>query len=282
MLEFLRNLFDPLFNLLGALLTTFHEDLGAPWWLSIIMLTVCVRAVLLPLTIRQTRSMRAMQTLKPEMDALREKHKGEPQKVQQEMMKLYQERKVNPLGGCLPVVVQLPIFLVLYYTIREFEKLESFRTGGLFWFTDLTAADPLFILPVFYVLTMMAAQEVTLRNAPMQGQQQMIMRFLPIAFGFFLARFPAGLLIYWIASNTISFVQNLMIYRLYPAITHGHDKEAKSDRETNETQTGKPANAQSEGKQNGKPNNSKPGDGKPGDGKSSAAKRRRKKSKNRK
>lgn len=228
-LAFLRGIFDPLFDALGWLLLTFHEDFGAPWWLSIVMLTICVRTVLLPLTIRQTKSMRAMQMLRPEMDALREKHKDEPQKVQQEMMKLYQERKVNPLGGCLPVLVQLPIFLVLYYTIREFEALDSFRTGGLFWFTDLTAADPYFILPVLYVGTMMAAQEVTLRSTPMQGQQKMLMRFLPVVFGFFLARFPAGLLVYWIASNIISFVQNVVIYRLYPVVDHSSTTTDSSD-----------------------------------------------------
>ncbi|WP_119069429.1 YidC/Oxa1 family membrane protein insertase [Rubrobacter indicoceani] len=236
-LAFLRNIFDPLFDALGWLLLTFHNDFGAPWWLSIVMLTICVRTVLLPLTVRQTKSMRAMQVLRPEMDAIREKHKDEPQKMQQEMMKLYQERKVNPLGGCLPVLVQLPIFLVLYYTIREFETLESFRTGGLFWFTDLTQADPYFILPIVYVGTMMAAQEVTLRHTPMQGQQKMIMRFLPVVFGFFLAGFPAGLLVYWIASNIISFVQNVAIYRIYPVVEH----PPKPENEPSDEPDAKPA-----------------------------------------
>ncbi|AHY45780.1 membrane protein insertase, YidC/Oxa1 family [Rubrobacter radiotolerans] len=242
LLGFLRNLFDPLFDALGWLLLSFH-DLGAPWWLSIVLLTVCVRTVLLPLTVRQTKSMRAMQVLRPEMDAIRERYKDEPQRMQQEMMKLYQERRVNPLGGCLPVLVQLPIFMVLYFTIKEFETLESFRTGGLFWFTDLTQADPYFLLPVIYVGTMMAAQEVTLRNTPMQAQQKMIMRFLPVVFGFFLAGFPAGLLVYWIASNIISFVQNVAIYRLYPVPDHTPKERSDSDaagdgKPTADSQTG--------------------------------------------
>ena len=213
MLEFLRNLLDPLFSIMGTTLSTFH-GWGAPWWLAIVMLTVVVRTVLFPLTYRQVRSMRRMQDLKPDMDRIRADHKDDVPKQREEMAKLYQERNVNPLGGCLPIVIQLPIFLVLYYTIRHFDKLESFRTGGLLWFTDLTQPDHLFILPVLYVLTMMASQELTIRNtAP---QQKQLMRFLPIVFGAFLARFPSGLFVYWVTSNLITFCQNFVIYNVLP------------------------------------------------------------------
>jgi YidC/Oxa1 family membrane protein insertase len=110
--------------------------------------------------------------------------------------------------------VQLPIFLVLYYTIREFDKLESFRTGGLLWFQDLTVYDPLYILPVLYIATMMVSQEIAMKNtAP---EQKRIMRFLPLVFGIVLLRFPAGLFVYWVTSNVISIVQNLLIYRNAP------------------------------------------------------------------
>jgi YidC/Oxa1 family membrane protein insertase len=224
MLDFLRNLLDPLFNLMGATLSTFH-GWGAPWWLAIVMLTIIVRTLLFPITYRQVRSMRRMQDLKPDMDRIRAENKDDVQKQREEMAKLYQERNVNPLGGCLPVVIQLPIFLVLYYTIRHFDKLESFRTGGLLWFTDLTQPDHLFILPVLYVLTMMASQEITIRNtAPQQAQ---LMRFLPIIFGFFLARFPSGLFVYWVTSNLITFTQNYVIYNVLPHKTA--DKEEEKD-----------------------------------------------------
>lgn len=215
MLQFLRDLFDPLFDLMGFVLTTFH-GWGAPWWLSIVMLTVVVRTFLFPLTVRQVKSMRNMQELKPEMDKLREEHNDDPQRLQQEMMKLYSERGANPLGGCLPIFIQLPIFLVLYYTIMEFESLESFRTGGLFWFQDLTVADPLYILPVIYIATMAVSQEIAMKNtAPAQKK---IMRLLPPVFGVVLAvgGFPAGLFVYWVASNVISVFQNLIIYRNVP------------------------------------------------------------------
>ncbi len=213
MLDFLRNLFDPLFSIMGATLSTFH-GWGAPWWLAIVMLTVVVRTLLFPVTYRQVKSMRKLQELKPEMDEVRARYKDDVQKQREEIAKLYQERRVNPLGGCLPIFVQIPIFLVLYYTIRQFDKLDSFQTGGLFWFTDLTVADPLFILPVAYVLTMMASQELAMRNTV--AQQKQIMRLMPIVFGFFLARFPAGLFVYWVTSNLITFCQNYIIYRRAP------------------------------------------------------------------
>ena len=214
-MSFLRDLFDPLFNLLGATLQELHS-LGAPWWLSIMLLTIGVRTLLFPLTVRQVKSMRGVQELKPDLDRIRERHKDDPKKQQEETMKLYGERKVNPLNGCLPALVQLPIFLVLYYTIKEFEKLESFRTGGLFWFQDLTAADPFFILPIFYVATMMAAQEVTIRRT--DPQQKGLMRAMPIVFGLFLAfgGFPSGLFVYWVTSNVITLCQNLILYRNVP------------------------------------------------------------------
>ena len=226
MLQFLRELFDPLFNIMGFTLQTFH-DWGAPWWLSIMMLTVVVSTLLFPLTFRQVKSMRKMQELKPAMDELRERHKDDAQMLQQEMMKLYRERGANPLGGCLPIVVQLPIFLVLYYTIRQFDKLDSFRTGGLLWFQDLTVYDPLYILPVFYIATMMVSQEIASQNtAP---EQRRIMRFLPLVFGIVLLRFPAGLFVYWVTSNVISIVQNLLIYRTAPKADAEADEPEAED-----------------------------------------------------
>ena len=112
--------------------------------------------------------MRRVRDLKPDMDRIRAEYKDDVKKQREEMAKLYQERKVNPLGGCLPILVQLPIFIVLYYTIRHFDTLESFRDR---WppvaLQNLTQPDHLFILPVLYVLTMMASQELTIRNTPL-------------------------------------------------------------------------------------------------------------------
>ncbi|MCA1848606.1 MAG: YidC/Oxa1 family membrane protein insertase, partial [Actinobacteria bacterium] len=118
--DFFQNLFSPVVDVLGVVLLYFHSTLGAPWWLSIAMLTVVVRTVLFPLTVKQVKSMRAMQDLRPEMERIRAQYRDNRQKQQEEIMKLYQERKVNPLGGCLPILVQMPIFIGIFYVIRKF------------------------------------------------------------------------------------------------------------------------------------------------------------------
>jgi YidC/Oxa1 family membrane protein insertase len=198
------------------------------------MLTVVVRTLLFPLTVKQVRSMRAMQDLKPEMDRIRSQFSNNRQRQQEEMMKLYQERNVNPLGGCLPILVQMPIFIGIFYVIREFggytvgdrvvpPRYESFHEGGLFWFQDLSQMDPYFILPVLSALTMLAATEITARNV--DPQQRWLMRILPLGITIFLWSFPAGLFVYWITSNVVTLVQNYLIYHHGPGkkspVTYG-------------------------------------------------------------
>src|SRR5919112_2517991 len=122
--NFFSNLFSPVVNVLGQVLLYFYNFLDGflanPWWLSIALLTVVVRTLLFPLTIKQVRSMRAMQDLKPHMDRVRAQFKDNPQRQREEMAKVYQEQGVNPLGGCLPIVVQMPIFIGMFYVIRQF------------------------------------------------------------------------------------------------------------------------------------------------------------------
>jgi YidC/Oxa1 family membrane protein insertase len=220
--DFFQRLFDPIVNVLGQVLLYFHETIGAPWWLSIAMLTVVVRTLLFPLTVKQVRSMRAMQDLRPEMERIRAQYRDNRQKQQEEMMKLYQERKVNPLGGCLPILVQMPIFIGIFYVIREFggipdyrpPQYPSFQEGGLFWFQDLSQMDPYFVLPVLSALTMLAAMEITSKN--IDPQQRWLMRLLPIGITVFLWSFPAGLFVYWITSNLVTLAQNYVIYNYGP------------------------------------------------------------------
>lgn len=213
-LGFLEQLFSPLTNLMGNGLEFFHS-LGAPWWLSIAILTVIVRSLLFPLTIRQVKSMRAMQELKPEMDKIRAKFKDNRQKQQEEIMKLYQERQVNPLGGCFPVVIQMPIFITMYYVIRTFDQTHAgFSSGGMLWFKDLTVADPYYILPVLSAATMFASMEITSKNV--DPQQRWLMRIMPVGLAVILLKFPAGLFMYWITSNLVTFTQNYFIYNHGP------------------------------------------------------------------
>src|ERR671921_1119377 len=118
--DFFQNIFGPIVNILGAVLLYFHQNLGIAWWLSIVILTVIVRSLLFPLTVKQVKSMRAMQDLKPHMDRVRAQFKDNRQRQQEEMAKLYQEQGVNPLGGCLPILVQMAIFIGIFYVIRQF------------------------------------------------------------------------------------------------------------------------------------------------------------------
>ena len=251
--DFFANLFSPVVDVLGVVLLYFHNTLGAPWWLSIALLTVVVRSLLFPLTVKQVKSMRAMQDLRPEMDRIRAQYRDNRQRQQEEIMKLYQERKVNPLGGCLPILVQMPVFIGIFYVIREFggyrigdrvvpPEYPSFQDGGLLWFQNLSVADPLYILPIISAVTMLAATEITAKN--IDPQQRWLMRLLPIGITAFLFNFPAGLFVYWITSNLVTLVQNYVIYNhgpgrrppgsepvsLFPRVSEGNGSGAPEDR----------------------------------------------------
>jgi YidC/Oxa1 family membrane protein insertase len=222
--DFFQNLFGPIVTIMGQVLLYFHEGIGAPWWLSIALLTVAVRTLLFPLTVKQVKSMRAMQDLRPEMERIRAQYRNNRQKQQEEIMKLYQERKVNPLGGCLPVAIQMPVFIGMFYVIRHFggipgrmaPEYPSFHEGGLLWFQNLSAADPYHILPVISALTMLGATEITAHNV--EPQQRWLMRLLPVGITVFLFNFPAGLFVYWITSNLVTLTQNYLIYYHGPGI----------------------------------------------------------------
>lgn len=220
--DFFQNLFAPVVNVLGSVLLFFHQTVGAPWWLSIVLLTVVVRGLLFPLTVKQVKSMRAVQDLKPDMDRVRSQYQNNPQKQREEMAKLYQDRGVNPLGGCLPILIQMPIFIGIFYVIRQFggtpgrtePQYPSFVDGGILWFQDLSHADPTYILPIISAVTMLGATEITLKNV--DPQQRWLMRLLPVGFTIFLLSFPAGLFVYWITSNLFTLVQNYLIYHHGP------------------------------------------------------------------
>ena len=223
--DFFANLFGPIVSVLGAVLLYFHQTLGAPWWLAIVLLTVIVRSLLFPLTVKQVKSMRAMQDLKPHMDRVRAQFKDNPQRQREEMAKVYQEQGVNPLGGCLPILVQMPVFIGIFYVIREFggyrvgdrvvpPRFDSFHEGGILWFQNLSNADPTYLLPIISAVTMLAATEITAKN--IDPQQRWLMRLLPIGFTIFLLNFPAGLFVYWITSNLVTLAQNFVIYNYGP------------------------------------------------------------------
>jgi YidC/Oxa1 family membrane protein insertase len=244
--DFFQNLFGPVVNVLGAILLYFHQTLGAPWWLSIVMLTVIVRSLLFPLTVKQVRSMRAMQDLKPHMDRVRAQFKDNPQRQREEMAKVYQDQGVNPLGGCLPILVQMPVFIGIFYVIRQFggtpgrtaPEYPSFTEGGILWFQDLSHADPTYLLPIISAVTMLAATEITAKNV--DPQQRWLMRLLPIGFTVFLLNFPAGLFVYWITSNLVTLGQNYVIYNYGPGRKRSEDSKATA----NDSQTKVPGSGE--------------------------------------
>ena len=228
---------DPLYNAFGAVLAFFYAIIPNEG-VAIILLTITVMLVLFPLTAKSARSMMAMQRLQPEIKKLQAKHKGDRQKLNEEMMKLYQENKVNPLGGCLPLVVQFPVFISLFHVLRStaatvplgsqlYKDILAAKPNGLTFLgmdlslkatdshSSLLAAVPFYILVGAVFLTGFLQSRQSQRNTPPGGnpQMQMITKVLPIAFGAFSLFFPAGLVLYFLVSNLWRLGQQELIMR---------------------------------------------------------------------
>ncbi|AQU84499.1 MULTISPECIES: membrane protein insertase YidC [unclassified Halomonas] len=195
---------NPLFWLLDKI----HDVVGN-WGWSIVLLTVLVKLVLFPLSAKAYKSMARMRKLGPEMQRLKEMYGDDRQKMSQEMMKFYQKEKINPLGGCLPILVQMPVFIALYWMLLE--SVELRHAPFMFWIQDLSVKDPYFILPILMGISMYVQQ--LLNPTPPDPMQAKIMKMLPIIFTFFFLWFPAGLVIYWVVNNIISVAQQYIITR---------------------------------------------------------------------
>lgn len=202
---FLWWLAQPIFKLLQ-----FLQSIVINWGLAIILTTVIVKALLFPLTKAQYVSMAKMRMLQPKMTELRERYNSDRQKLSQEMMKLYKTEKVNPLGGCLPMLLQLPIFLALYWVLLE--SVELRHSEFIFWIQDLSTKDPYYILPILMGASMFLMQRLqpTPATDPMQ---QKLFQYMPVVFTVFFLWFPSGLVLYWLVSNLITIAQMLIIYR---------------------------------------------------------------------
>ncbi|HSP57618.1 MAG TPA: membrane protein insertase YidC [Halomonas sp.] len=195
---------NPLFWLLEQI----HNLLGN-WGWSIVVLTIVVKMALWPLSAKAYKSMGRMRKLGPEMQRLKEQYGDDRQKMSQEMMKFYQKEKINPLGGCLPILVQMPVFIALYWMLLE--SVELRHAPFIFWIQDLSVKDPYFILPILMGASMFFQQQ--LNPTPPDPMQAKIMKMLPIVFTFFFLWFPAGLVIYWVVNNVISIAQQYVITR---------------------------------------------------------------------
>jgi YidC/Oxa1 family membrane protein insertase len=234
--------FKQLIDAFDAVIQFFHDSVGLSWGFSIIALTVCVRALLVPLTLKQYHSMQALQRLAPEIKQLQEKYKDDKQRLNQEMMKFYQENKVNPFGSCLPLLLQMPVFISLFYMLRKDLKIdicgpapqiakvaaqmhttithvgcnEVVPGSAKFGFIpDLTAPATgwvLILLLVMYIGSQLGSSLLMMAPTADKNQRYMMLA-LPFVFVLFVRTFPAGLLVYWITTNLWTVGQQYIIKR---------------------------------------------------------------------
>jgi YidC/Oxa1 family membrane protein insertase len=225
----IANIFQPLIDFFEAILKTFHDHLGFGWGLSIIAMTIVVRACLLPLTFKQFKSMQALASHAPEMKKLQDRYKHDKERLNQEMMKFYRENKINPFASCLPLLAQLPVFLSLFYMLRKDLRHDICpeinppatpnpkpcgpgADAGFLFIPDLTdkaTGGVLVVLIVLYVGSQLLS--TLLMSTTTDRTQRMIFLALPFLFVAFVISFPAGLLVYWITTNLWTIVQQAII-----------------------------------------------------------------------
>ena len=195
----------PLFKILN-----FIHSIVNNWGFAIILLTLVVRGVMFPLTKAQYTSMAKMRLLQPKLMEIKEKFKDDRQKIGAETMKLYKAEKVNPLGGCLPLLIQMPIFIALYWTLMESTELR--QSSFILWITDLSVKDPYFVLPILYGVSMFLLQKMSPTPITDPIQRKVFMA-MPFIFTFMFCTFPAGLTLYWLISNCFTIFQQVIIFR---------------------------------------------------------------------
>ncbi|MBM7074051.1 membrane protein insertase YidC [Shewanella sp. 202IG2-18] len=191
------------------LLLKFHM-LVANWGIAIILITLVVRGALYPLTKKQYTSMAKMRDLQPKLAQLKERHGDDRQKMGQAMMELYKKEKVNPMGGCLPILLQMPIFIALYWVLLESYELR--HAPFMLWITDLSVQDPYYILPLLMGGSMWLMQRMQPMSPTMDPMQMKMMQWMPVVFTVFFLWFPAGLVLYWLVGNLVAITQQKIIY----------------------------------------------------------------------
>jgi YidC/Oxa1 family membrane protein insertase len=186
-----------------------HKLVGN-WGWSIVLLTICIKAIFFPLSAASYKSMAKMRTVTPRMTALRERYGDDKQKLNVEMMNLYKTEKINPLGGCLPIVVQIPVFIALYWALLG--AVEMRDAPWVLWIHDLSSQDPFYVLPVLMMATMLI--QTKLNPTPPDPVQAKITMIMPFVFGGMFFFFPSGLVLYWVVNNTLSIAQQWQITRM--------------------------------------------------------------------
>ncbi|MCW8387392.1 membrane protein insertase YidC [Fluoribacter dumoffii] len=197
-------------SLLFSLMKAIYNFIGN-WGWSIVLVTVLIKLAFYRLSAASYKSMAGMRKLQPKLQALRERYGDDKAKISQATMELYKQEKVNPLGGCLPILIQIPVFIALYWVLLE--SVELRQAPFIFWIKDLASADPYHVLPLIMGATMLVQQK--LNPAPPDPMQAKVMMFLPVLFTGLFWNFPAGLVLYWIVNNTLSILQQWYITRKY-------------------------------------------------------------------
>ncbi|MES2019557.1 MAG: membrane protein insertase YidC [Pseudomonadota bacterium] len=202
----LRMIAQPIFWVMDHI----HNVLGN-WGWTIIAFTILIKLLFFPLSAAGYKSMARIKVVTPKMQAIREKYKGDPAKMNQATMELYKTEKINPLGGCLPILVQMPVFIALYWVLQASAEMRGAPWMG--WITDLTAPDPYYILPVLYAISMFITTK--LNPAPADPVQAKMMLFMPLAFSVMFVFFPSGLVLYWVVNNILSIAQQWVITKKF-------------------------------------------------------------------
>ena len=205
-------LLNPIKNVLEYVVIFLYENITTNYGLVIILLTLIVRMILTPLTISQTRSMAKMQKLQPQLKEMQKKYKDDKQKLQQETMDFYKQNNVNPLAGCLPLILQMPVFFALFQVLREPSQKVLGIVGDNFNFLwmNLNERDPYYILVILMVATMFLSTKMTTTDP----SQTKIMYAMPVVFGFISWQFPAGILVYWVTTNIWSIGQQWIVNKI--------------------------------------------------------------------
>ena len=205
-------MFDSFIAFLQAILTVFYNISGYigfdNYGVAIILMTIVIKILLYPLTVKQIKSMKAMQDLQPKMKELQEKFKDKPEKLQQEMAALYKNSGVNPLAGCLPLLAQMPILMGIFFAIRDYSYIGD---PTFFWLSNLSVADHIYVLPILSAVTTYIQQKQTMNDD--NPQTKMMMYFMPIFIGYISINFPSGLVLYWVVSNIAQIIQQWWMYR---------------------------------------------------------------------
>jgi YidC/Oxa1 family membrane protein insertase len=248
---------EPLERPLTALLEWLHSSVGLTWGWAIVATTIIVRTVLLPLTVRQIHSMQRLQRHAPEMKAIQQRYKQDRAKQQEELMKFYKENKINPASSCLPILFQIPVFLALFFVLRDFEeevfpKYPSSDLGWLNIIPDITQNLNEDAFSMVVLLILYATSQTTstlLMSTTMDKMQRYLLLALPLVFLFFVAAFPAGLMIYWVTTNLWTTGQGLVTRQLRPAPVQPEKRSSRtpagaSDGKRDEARPKPPASGQ--------------------------------------